>query len=43
MWISLIENGEVIVGRAHKGEDESEYSQSDQDDIFAKRLSKITA
>lgn len=42
--ITQIENGEVIVGKAHKGEEESasEYSHSpDSDDLFAKRLSKI--
>jgi hypothetical protein len=41
-----LENGEVIVGKAHKCEDESvsEYShQTDSaDDLFTKRLSKLT-
>ena len=46
MIINLLENGELIVGRAHKGEEESvsEYSNSIDlaEDLFSKRLSKIT-
>lgn len=41
--IMRVENGEVIVGKALKNDHEasSEYSQSDNDGLFNKRLSKI--
>jgi hypothetical protein len=39
--IIIIENGEVIVGKAMKNENDSEMSQSD--DIFTKRISKLTS
>ena len=40
------ENGEVLIGKAQKGDEESasEYSHSpESDDLFVKRLSKINA
>lgn len=41
----LIENGEVIIGKAGSQDNESasEYSQTENDGIFAKRLSKLIA
>jgi len=33
----------VIIGKAARSEDESEYSNSEYDDIFTKRISKITS
>lgn len=36
-----LENGEVIVGKSMKSDEDSEISQLD--DIFAKRLSKLTS